>query len=303
MSYLIFITGIACFIGAAAVALVSYYKQKRTMQKLQQMLDAAIEGSFLEKSFDETLLSAVESRMAEYLGVMETLARENKKEKDTIKELIADIAHQTKTPIANILLYTELLKEEEQWEEGRRSIALLESQAQKLSFLIASLIKLSRLETGVMELHPKKAPIEDLMEDVKAQYAPKAEEKGLYFRVDSKQGQGKSVLYDRKWTSEALGNIIDNAIKYTREGGITITVYAYEFFMRIAVADTGIGISREEQTKIFGRFYRSARVSEQEGVGIGLYLARQILLQEGGYIKVVSGEGKGSEFSVYLPAA
>ena len=109
------------------------------------------------------------------------------------------------------------------------------------------------------------------------------------------------AVFDGKWTAEALANIVDNAIKYTEHGTIRISAVSYEMFARIDIADTGLGIPESEQAKIFARFYRSKAVQEQEGVGIGLYLARQILSGEGGYIKVDSVPGKGSTFSVFLP--
>ena len=96
-------------------------------------------------------------------------------------------------------------------------------------------------------------------------------------------------------------NIVDNAIKYTEHGTIRISAVSYEMFARIDISDTGSGIPETEQAKIFARFYRSKSVREQEGVGIGLYLSRQIISGEGGYIKVASVPGKGSAFSIFLP--
>ena len=110
-----------------------------------------------------------------------------------------------------------------------------------------------------------------------------------------------SAAFDMKWTTEALANIVDNAIKYTEHGTIRISAVSYEMFARIDISDTGTGISESEQAKIFARFYRSNSVQKQEGVGIGLYLARQIISGEGGYIKVASVPGKGSAFSIFLP--
>ena len=110
-----------------------------------------------------------------------------------------------------------------------------------------------------------------------------------------------SATFDMKWTAEVLANIVDNAIKYTEHCTIRISAVSYEMFARIDISDTGSGIPETEQTKIFARFYRSKAVQEQEGVGIGLYLARQIITGEGGYIKVASVSGKGSTFSVFLP--
>ncbi|MGL4790465.1 MAG: sensor histidine kinase, partial [Phocaeicola sp.] len=104
------------------------------------------------------------------------------------------------------------------------------------------------------------------------------------------------------WTAEALYNIIDNAIKYTPSGGsVRISVTAYQLFCRIDVTDTGIGISEDETAKIFSRFYRSQQVTDKDGVGLGLYLAREIMAAQGGYIKVASKSDCGSVFSVFLP--
>ena len=107
--------------------------------------------------------------------------------------------------------------------------------------------------------------------------------------------------FDRKWTAEALGNILDNAVKYTGQGRIAVRTRQYELFTAVEVADTGPGLDEEEIPGLFGRFQRGEDAQEQEGVGIGLYLARQILVGEGGYIKVSSKKGKGSVFSLFLP--
>lgn len=104
-----------------------------------------------------------------------------------------------------------------------------------------------------------------------------------------------------RWFRRCSPNIVDNAIKYTEHGTITISAVSYEMFARIDISDTGSGIPESEQAKIFARFYRSNSVQKQEGVGIGLYLARQIISGEGGYIKVASVPGKGSTFSIFLP--
>ena len=100
------------------------------------------------------------------------------------------------------------------------------------------------------------------------------------------------AVFDFKWTAEALANIVDNAIKYTEHGTIRISAVSYEMFARIDISDTGSGIPETEQAKIFARFYRSKAVQEQEGVGIGLYLARQIISGEGGVYQDCFRSGK-----------
>lgn len=301
LSIVLLMIGTLSLAAAIVLAVITYYKRKKAVLRMRQMLDAAIDGTFTESKFDESLYSAVENKLSEYLNASEISARRTAMEKDRIKALIADISHQTKTPISNILIYTELLKEQELPDEARQSVALLESQAQKLNFLIASLVKLSRLETGIIVLHPREDYVTGLLEEAYKQFHYKAEEKGLYLRMETQDIQEIKAVFDEKWTKEALGNVIDNAVKYTRTGGVTVTVKPYEMFVGIEVADTGMGISEEEQARIFGRFYRTVEVSNEEGVGIGLYLTRQILQLEGGYIKVVSEAGKGAKFTLYLP--
>ena len=162
-------------------------------------------------------------------------------------------------------------------------------------------MKLSRLETGIVALHPENGSISQLAEEVAASYMEKAAAKGLKLSVQPAEDcQG---VFDRKWTAEALGNIIDNGIKYTNSGSVIISVKKYEMFVCIEISDTGIGIQEQEMSQVFTRFYRGKDTQEQEGVGIGLYLAREIILAEGGYIKVNSAKGKGSVFSVFLPSA
>lgn len=300
LSVIMLLIGTGSLVAAIVIAIITYYGRKRALLRMRQMLEAAIDGTFTESVYDESLYSALENKLAEYLNASETSARRTAEEKDRIKALIADISHQTKTPIANILIYTELLKEQELTAEARQSVALLETQTQKLNFLIASLVKLSRLETGIIALHPREDFVAGLLEEAYHQFHHKAEEKGLYLHVETQGMQEITAVFDEKWTREALGNVIDNAVKYTETGGVTVKVKPYEMFVGIEVADTGIGIAEEEQARIFGRFYRTAEVSEEEGVGIGLYLARQILQMEGGYIKVASEAGKGTKFTLYL---
>lgn len=301
LSIVLLMIGTLSLAAAIVLAVITHYKRKKAVLRMRQMLDAAIDGTFTESKFDESLYSAVENKLSEYLNASEISARRTAMEKDRIKALIADISHQTKTPISNILIYTELLKEQELPDEARQSVALLESQAQKLNFLIASLVKLSRLETGIIVLHPREDYVTGLLEEAYKQFHYKAEEKGLYLRMETQDIQEIKAVFDEKWTKEALGNVIDNAVKYTRTGGVTVTVKPYEMFVGIEVADTGMGISEEEQARIFGRFYRTVEVSNEEGVGVGLYLTRQILQMEGGYIKVASEAGKGAKFTLYLP--
>lgn len=292
------IFGLVCLLGAAITVFINHRRTRRTLDTIEQMLNTAMEGSFTEKKFDESRMSALETKFAHYLLASAVSARNVAIEKDRIKTLIADISHQTKTPISNLLLYSELLKEENLPETAAYNVNALHQQTEKLRFLIDALVKLSRLENGIITLSPQKRKIQPMLEDILEQFVPKAAEKGLYLHLEN---TAATAEFDQKWTAEALCNIVDNAVKYTARGGISISVLTYELFVRIDISDTGTGIPEEEQNRIFSRFYRSQTVKEQEGVGIGLYLAREIIASQGGYIKVSSQKEKGSVFSVFLP--
>ena len=165
--------------------------------------------------------------------------------------------------------------------------------------LVEALVKTSRLETGLLALHPAPGPLEPLLRRAAAQYAPAAAEKGVALTVSEAAGE---AVFDEKWTEEALCNLLDNAVKYTPAGGrVTVEARLYEMFAAIRVADTGPGIPESEHAKIFGRFYRCPGAYQARGVGIGLYLARQIAQGQGGYVKVESAPGRGSVFSLWLP--
>lgn len=292
--------GYAAVIGAAllAGALVLWQRRqsRKILENLGKMLEAAMEGNFTEDSFDESLLSALESSFAHYLAASTVSARKVDAEKEKLKALIGDISHQTKTPIANILLYIQLLKEQP---GNTDCLEALEGQTKKLQSLIDALVKTSRLETGVIALHPEPGELGAVMTSAVSQLRPKAEEKGV--RITLEHGEANAV-FDPKWTEEALYNLLDNAVKYTPSGGrVSVTAVVYPMFSGVLVQDTGPGIAEEEQPKIFQRFYRGTAYREQEGVGIGLYLVRQIAEGQGGFVKVRSQPGQGSTFSLYLP--
>ena len=272
---------------------------RRLYQNLNHMLDSVIDGTLSEETFDESLHSTLENRFHDYLTASETSAERVREERTRIKEIVSDISHQTKTPIANILLYTELLSEQELSATGRDYVRALTTQTVKLRFLLESLVKMSRLESGVFVLSPQPAPLTPMFDKLHAQFALPAENKGLSFIFEPTD---ITAVFDEKWTAEALGNLLDNAVKYTEQGGITVRAVRYEMFCRIDITDTGRGIPEAELPRIFSRFHRSPDVHDEEGVGIGLYLAREIISRENGYIKVSSAPGEGSVFSVYLPA-
>lgn len=278
-----------------------YYERKmsRMLNRLSEMIESAKNGQFRESTYDESKLSAIESKMRQYLLESGTSKEQLSKERDEIKTLISDIAHQTKTPISNIMLYGQLLDEEGLSVNGKTYINQLNHQTTKLSFLVQALVNTSRLETGMIHVTPKRQLLRPLLEDIIKDLQPMFNEKQQSIHLQCGLEQAS---FDYKWTKEALLNIVDNANKYTKEAGeITIKVLEYESFCRIDIQDSGIGIKESEINKIFIRFYRSKEVYHMEGVGIGLFLTREIIMLQGGYIKVASKQNQGSLFSVFLP--
>lgn len=286
-------------IGLLLAALgVFYYKVQKIWKRIDGMIDAARDGHFSETEFNEEKLSRLESKMYQYLWAGHLSRQQLEEEREKMKALVSDISHQTKTPIANMLLYTQLLGENRSLDEDAQNIVVrIEEQTNKLNFLIQSLVKISRLESGTISVVPENNRIDELID--KLDYAEAARQRGLSFLVEGVPRL--TAFFDMKWTLEALANIVENALKYTPAGGrVEIGVKDYEMFVRIDIKDTGIGMKEEETAKIFSRFYRSPAVSGEEGVGIGLYLVREILSREGGYVKVDSRLGEGSVFSVFL---
>lgn len=286
-------------LAAAVVVFWDRLRLRRIMGSLDAMLDRAVQGEFQEDTFDESRLSALETKLAHYLAATAVTSGKLAEEKEKIKTLIGDLSHQIKTPVANLLLYAQLVGEQPLPEESQTYAAALESQAKKLQSLVEDLVKLSRLETGILTLHPRLTSLAPVLEDAAAQFTTKAEDKGITLHCVPTEG---TAVFDPKWTEEALCNLLDNAVKYTPAGGtVTVEIVEYVLFCCVKVRDSGPGISEEEQAKIFQRFYRAPAAHGEEGVGIGLYLVRQIAQEQGGYVKVESQPGKGAAFSLFLP--
>lgn len=271
------------------------------MDTLHSIMDEALSGGTRRMDYADTPLSSFEQKILRYIELSSMQEQKLAAEQDSMKALISDISHQTKTPLSNIILYSGLLEEvPELRDEARQYVASIKEQSAKLDWLIRSLVNLSRLETGMIAIQAVSAPLVPTLTRSVSQMYGKAEEKGIGIEVACLPGV--TACHDPKWTAEALFNLLENAVKYSEPGGsITITARAGEMFVRIDIADTGIGIEESEWAAVFRRFYRSPRTARYEGVGLGLYLTRQILTAQGGYIKVSSVPGEGSVFSVFLP--
>ena len=275
----------------------------RFTSELCKTLDNMMDGDEKPKPADnsETLCARINHRLTRLYQIMQENRRKVEEERQELQILVSDISHQVKTPVSNLKMVTDTLLTRPVTEAERIDfIKGVRSQTDKLDFLFQALVKTSRLETGVIRLEKKPGRIYDTVAQAMSGIVYAAEKKQIGVSVDCPENL--TIAHDSKWTAEALFNLLDNAVKYTPAGGkITVTVEEWEMYAEIKVADTGKGISESNQAAIFRRFYREEEVHDQPGVGIGLYLAREIITQQGGYIKVVSELGNGSAFSIMLP--
>ncbi|WP_340005032.1 HAMP domain-containing sensor histidine kinase [Paenibacillus sp. FSL K6-0276] len=294
---------IICLLATGAVWVWLWNRQ---IANYMQTLDTAIERAMHDQppltNYEETALSSMEHKLKRYIGIAKTNERNLQTEKNKIKELLSDISHQTKTPLSNIMVFSQLLEEMPGLNENvRYYVQHIQTQSDKLDWLIQSLIKLSRLETGMISLQQFEAkPLIQTLTKALSQVYTQAESKQITINIDCRSHIVAS--HDVKWTSEALFNLLENAVKYTPHSGqISILAESNEMFTCIHITDTGLGIPSEEIHHIFKRFYRGKQAREFEGVGIGLFLSKEIITAQGGHIKVSSEAGKGTTFSVFLP--
>ena len=289
----------------AVVGLWAWYQRRQVSlfaDDLCETLDALLSGRQPEnyQPYEDSLTAKVQGKLMQYFDIMSEGKRQSQQDKQVIQSLVSDISHQVKTPIANIKMFTNILQQHQLPPEKQAEfLRTMEGQIDKLDFLMQSLIKMSRLETGTFVLHPQEGRLTDTIALAMSAVWAKAEAKEISLSADC--DSSICVQHDPKWTAEALGNILDNAIKYTPPGGsVTVSVRPWQFYTRVDIADTGIGIAEEHYNDIFQRFYRDPQVASQEGVGLGLYLANGIITRQKGYISVKSKVGKGTTFSVYL---
>lgn len=267
-------------------------------QNLLQRLDGAIGGKIQHTAYDESMDAAVTERLNRVVQISGMNQEKAEKERDTVKSLISDISHQVRTPLTNIMLYVGLLQEQNLDQDTKTLVDKIEKQSEKLDFFMKELVKSSYTEQEMINIHPEMVRVEEIM-NTSCQIVELA---SLKKKIDIVQEETDAWCYaDKKWTIEALGNVLDNAVKYSPENSmIQVNVVLYESFICIQVKDQGIGMKEEEQGMVFERFYRSKTVSNEPGFGIGLYLVREVLSKQGGYVKIKSKIGKGTTVQLYL---
>jgi signal transduction histidine kinase len=269
----------------------------RLLEDLQTLLSTPNHSRLAIET--ETEFSSLKNSLIKYTKIQELKRFENEQAKKQVDKLISDISHQTKTPITNIILYSELLLEKEPKE--KRYVQTIINQAEKLQWLMQNLLHLSRLENGIIQCRKENYRIDEIIVPCLEQYQAAVDQKKIKLNYVQPQNSSLSIFADLKWTQEALSNIIENSVKYTSEGSISVEVAVQELFVCLIVSDTGIGIDELELMHIFQRFYRSQRVKHIQGIGIGLSLAREIMEKQEGYMIVESKIDKGTKVKLFLP--
>ncbi|MCM1083867.1 MAG: HAMP domain-containing histidine kinase [Clostridium sp.] len=248
---------------------------------------------------EDTLLSKLQTKVIKLVRILKRQNERSIWEKENIKSLVSDISHQLKTPLANLKIYTGLLEEGALDDAGRKAcMDTLNKTVDKLVFLSESIIKISRLEGGIINLNLSYASLnETVLMAVKDIYEKAARKNvELIYKDEAKI----SILHDRNWTREVVFNLLDNGVKYAKKGGcIKLTVREYGMFAAVLVEDENGAISEEEQAKIFTRFYRGKNGINEEGLGLGLYLAREITIKQGGYMNLKTTD-RGNIFQLYI---
>ncbi len=296
----VFGTGMVLFL-LLFVSVTAYFL--REWKKLDTILETFLNGKFDDadgRELCETRESRVISQLMRILNDARFREKRAVEEKDQVTELISDLSHQLKTPLANIVMNMELLQNDALTGAQRKEfLAHTENQARKMKWLMNSLLKASRLENGMIHFQAKQTGIKETI--AKAVSDVYAQASGKQIVLETEEFQDFNLFHNPKWTAEAMANILENAVKYSPKGGrIRIALSKMDLYTRITVSDEGVGIPEKEYSLIFQRFYRGKDVEQQEGNGLGLYLAQLILQQEKGYITVSSRPGEGSSFHIFL---
>lgn len=282
-------------------------------QKLGNILERFHNGEydFLAENLKGELESSAYMRLESLGKKLELNEQRMAVEKEETKALVTDLSHQLKTPVASIKMCFQLLEDENlQPEERKEFLNRLGEQIVHLEGLLSALVNISCMETGMIEIRKEMTGIFNTVVQAVNQVYMKAEDKGIEIAIDTdhEEIEKLSLAHDVKWTKEAVVNVLENAVKYSpADSTIQIIMKKQLHFLRIEIRDEGIGIKKEEVNRIFQRFYRGKHevVRQAEGSGVGLYLARKIIEEQGGNITVVLPVGgkqvKGSTFAIMLP--
>ena len=287
-----FLVGILVIV--IGILLYQYIVLRGEIRELSDYIDKALDGNLEITEFDEKELSKIKSKLIKFLYSNQVKEKKISTEKNKTKDLIADISHQTKTPITNLSLYISLLEDDPKDEY----LEIIKYELNKLEFLIQNLVKSSRLESDIISLQKGQANLKDLVEDVLGEFKVILNEKDISINL---KDQDLIFDLDERWLKEAVHNLIDNAIKYSPNGStINISVYKSYLNYNLDIDNECKDLSEETLPKIFERFYRGKNSVSKDGLGLGLFIAREIIDKHGGNIRASLEENR-IKFSVDFP--
>lgn len=277
-----------------------YWKKKvredvKRTAVLSGYLDRIMEGQY-----DTLMQHDTGSELEDSIYKAVVLLREEREQaqgaKKNLADNMADLSHQLKTPAASIGLTLSLLKKKAWDEETKQDIGRMEGQVGHLQHLVGSMLTLSRLDAGVLELEEKEFDLEEMLVDAVQPFVRQMEEKGICFGI--RGADGISLSGDFGWCSEAFGNIIKNCVEHTPEqGNISIACRDNPIYTEIVIQDSGRGFDEADLPHLFERFYRGAGFSK-DSAGIGLALAKSIIEKENGTVTAKNTETGGAGFYI-----
>lgn len=289
--------GLALLLCASGFAHLQY----RRIRRLSNCLERICAGDFSldVRENDEGELSILQNDIHKVTRILNEQNQQLSQEKTWLADSISDISHQLKTPLTSMMMMADLLQSPDLPPEKRREFSRsLHAQLDRLEWLVASLLKLARLDAGAVLFHPEEHEAREVLEKACAPLSIPAELRGLTLVLDAPEGL--RISCDFNWTAEALLNVVKNCVEHTPEGGtVTVSARRNPLYTLFTVTDTGEGIVREDQPHLFERFYRGKNASP-DSAGIGLAMARSILRAQGGDISVKSAPGQGATFSLKI---
>ncbi|WP_164995846.1 sensor histidine kinase [Miniphocaeibacter massiliensis] len=286
-------------------SIILLFLERKSFEKEVVLVSKAIEEimnngeSKLLKENSEEITSKIEHQLNKLSIWVNEYNKKIVNDSKNMQELISEIAHQLRTPLLNIKTYSNFLQGENisDEEKNKYTNAIIYSE-EKIDFLIESFIKISRFENKLIQIKKTNNELNQTILNAMLHVHEKAKEKNINILFNKKENI--QVEHDVNWIEEVLSNILDNSIKYSPiNSKIEININKTDMFTEISIRDYGIGIGKGEENKIFKRFYRGGKVTNEEGFGIGLYLAREIILKHGGFIKV-KRENPGLKMQIYL---
>ena len=287
--------------GAVLLAVYFYYTKKRyrRIEELNDYLVKILSGDSAPDIQDQeegelSILADNIYKAASTLKFQNEILSEDRKQ---LAQAIADISHQLKTPLTSMMVMNDLLSAEEDSEKRREFLKTQSAQLERMNWLIQTLLKLSKLDAGTIELKHERVSAKELLSEVLKPFEIQFELRGISYKQDTAD---ITFNCDKNWTVEALQNIVKNCIEHMDDGGeLKITADDTNLFSRIMIEDTGCGIAEADLPHIFERFYKGKNAGK-DSVGIGLALTKAIIEDQHGEIYVKSTEGVGSAFEIKL---